>query len=82
MINYVNPEVAVSSIQSHQRVFFMAAQLHPMQYEVTESGLVNLYGKNLRQCACELMGIAHPDYREILEKAILERFGSFVYPFR
>lgn len=53
-----------------------------MQYVVTEHGVVNLYGKNLRQRAYELMKIAHPDHREMLEKAIVERFGSFVYPFR
>ncbi|MDR7130665.1 acyl-CoA hydrolase [Algoriphagus sp. 4150] len=53
-----------------------------MQYVVTEYGMVNLYGKNLRQRAYELMRIAHPDHRETLEKAIVERFGSFIYPFR
>lgn len=53
-----------------------------IQYVVTEYGMVNLYGKNLRQRAYELMRIAHPDHRETLEKAIVERFGSFVYPFR
>ncbi|UZD23660.1 acetyl-CoA hydrolase/transferase family protein [Algoriphagus halophytocola] len=53
-----------------------------MQYVVTEYGVVNLYGKNLRQRAYELMKIAHPDHRENLEKAIVERFGSLVYPFR
>jgi acyl-CoA hydrolase len=53
-----------------------------MQYVVTEYGMVNLYGKNLRQRAYELMRIAHPDHRETLEKAIIARFGSFIYPFR
>lgn len=53
-----------------------------MQYVVTEYGIVNLYGKNLRQRAYELMRIAHPDHRETLEKAIIARFGSFIYPFR
>ena len=53
-----------------------------MQYVVTEHGMVNLYGKNLRQRAYELMRIAHPDHRENLERAIVERFGSYIYPFR
>lgn len=52
-----------------------------MQYVVTEYGVANLYGKNLRQRAYELMRISHPDHQEMLEKAIIERFGSFVYSF-
>ncbi len=53
-----------------------------VQYVVTEYGIANLYGKNLRQRAYELLGIAHPAHQEMLEKAIVERFGSFTYPFR
>jgi acyl-CoA hydrolase len=53
-----------------------------MQYVVTEYGIVNLYGKNLRQRAYELMKIAHPDHQEELERAIVKRFGSYIYPFR
>ncbi|MFD2033544.1 acetyl-CoA hydrolase/transferase family protein [Belliella marina] len=53
-----------------------------MHYVVTEFGVAYLYGKNLRQRAYELMNIAHPDHRESLERAIVERFGSFVYPTR
>lgn len=53
-----------------------------MHYVVTEYGIAYLYGKNLRQRAYELLNIAHPDHRETIEKAIIERFGSFVYPFR
>ncbi|MCH7414714.1 4-hydroxybutyrate CoA-transferase [Belliella sp. R4-6] len=53
-----------------------------MHYVVTEFGVAYLYGKNLRQRAYELMNIAHPDHRESLERAIIERFGSFVYPTR
>lgn len=53
-----------------------------MQYVVTEYGIANLYGKNLRQRAYELMRISHPDHHEALEKSIIERFGSYVYPFR
>lgn len=53
-----------------------------MQYVVTEFGVINLYGKNLRQRAYELMKIAHPEHQEDLERAIVERFGSYIYPFR
>jgi len=41
---------------------------------VTEYGIVNLFGQNLKQRARLLMSIAHPDHREMLEKAYHERF--------
>jgi len=45
-----------------------------VHYVVTEYGVANLYGKNLCQRAKALTGIAHPDHREELEKAVAERF--------
>jgi acyl-CoA hydrolase len=45
-----------------------------VHYIVTEFGVANLYGKNLRQRASELIKIAHPDHREALERAAHERF--------
>lgn len=45
-----------------------------VHYIVTEFGVANLYGKNLRQRASELIKIAHPDHRDALEKAAYERF--------
>jgi acyl-CoA hydrolase len=45
-----------------------------VHYIVTEFGVANLYGKNLRQRASELIRIAHPDHRESLEKSAHERF--------
>lgn len=45
-----------------------------VHYVVTEFGTANLYGKNLRQRATELIRIAHPDHREALERAAYERF--------
>lgn len=47
-----------------------------VHYVVTENGIAYLYGKSLRQRAIELMKIAHPDHREMLDKAIFERFGK------
>jgi acyl-CoA hydrolase len=44
------------------------------QYVVTEYGVANLYGRSLRQRAKALIGIAHPDHRETLEREALERF--------
>ena len=43
-----------------------------VQYVVTEFGVANLYGKNLRQRAKALIDIAHPNHRERLEQEALE----------
>lgn len=45
-----------------------------VHYIVTEYGVANLYGKSLRERAKELIGIAHPDLRESLDKAAHQRF--------
>lgn len=45
-----------------------------VHYVVTEHGVARLYGKNLRQRARALIGIAHPAHREALERAAFERF--------
>lgn len=48
-------------------------------YIVTEYGVANLYGKNMRQRAKALIEIAHPNHREVLEKAAFERFKSYQF---
>ena len=45
-----------------------------VQWVVTEYGIVNLYGKSLKQRGRALIDIAHPDHREALEKAFEERY--------
>lgn len=45
-----------------------------MHWVVTEYGITDLFGKNLKQRAKALIEIAHPDHREILEKAYHQRF--------
>lgn len=47
-----------------------------VHYVVTEFGIAYLFGKNLRQRAQALINIAHPDDREMLERAYHERFHS------
>jgi acyl-CoA hydrolase len=47
-----------------------------VHYVVTEYGVANLFGKNLRQRALALINIAHPDDREQLERGFHERFGA------
>ena len=46
-----------------------------VHYVITEYGKACLFGKNLEQRARELIRIAHPDHRDMLEKAAFERFG-------
>ena len=48
-----------------------------VHYVVTEYGVVDLFGKTLRERAAALIGIAHPDDREALERARvgLQRHG-------
>jgi 4-hydroxybutyrate CoA-transferase len=49
-----------------------------VHYVVTEYGIANLYGKNLRQRARALINIAHPDHRETLEREAMERFNVLI----
>ena len=39
-----------------------------VHYVVTEYGIANLFGKNLRERAEALIAIAHPEFREELER--------------
>jgi acyl-CoA hydrolase len=48
-----------------------------IHYVVTEYGTAYLFGKNLRQRAKELINIAHPDDREMLDREAFERFKRF-----
>ena len=45
-----------------------------VHWVVTEHGMVNLFGKNLKQRAQALISIAHPDHKEMLDRAYFERF--------
>jgi acetyl-CoA hydrolase len=44
-----------------------------IHYVVTEYGIANLWGRSLRDRARSLIDIAHPDFREELERAAVER---------
>ncbi|OOQ56697.1 acetyl-CoA hydrolase/transferase family protein [Mucilaginibacter pedocola] len=52
-----------------------------VHWVVTEYGIVNLFGKNLKQRAQALIRLAHPDHREALERAYYERFGNLKHSF-
>ena len=47
-----------------------------MHWLVTEFGAVNLYGKTLQERARLIISVAHPDDREMLDRAAFERYGS------
>ena len=47
-----------------------------VQWIVTEYGIINLFGKSLKQRAQELIKLAHPDHREWLQAAYHKRFFS------
>jgi acyl-CoA hydrolase len=46
-----------------------------VQYVVTEYGIVNLYGKNLRQRIEAMASIAHPDFREEISRRGHDLYG-------
>ena len=49
-----------------------------VHWVVTEYGIINLFGKSLKQRAKALINIAHPDHRECLERSFHERFVCMV----
>lgn len=65
IVPYLKQGAAVTTTRAH------------VHYIVTEYGIAYLFGKNIRQRAKALIGIAHPDDREALEKACYERFKIF-----
>lgn len=48
-----------------------------VQYVVTEYGIVNLHGKNMRQRAEALASIAHPDFREDICREAHDLYGGY-----
>ena len=49
-----------------------------MHWVVTEYGLVDLFGKSLKQRARALIEVAHPDHRAMLEEAYYKRFANTI----
>jgi 4-hydroxybutyrate CoA-transferase len=72
------PFICLPSTAKHGKVSRIVNQLKPgagvvtsrgdVHWVVSEYGAVNLHGKNLRQRAELLISIAHPDFRESLER--------------
>ncbi|KAK5975477.1 4-hydroxybutyrate coenzyme A transferase [Trichostrongylus colubriformis] len=61
IVPYINEGAGVVTTRSH------------VHYVVTEYGIAQLWGKNMRQRAYELIKIAHPSQRQALEKAAFDR---------
>ncbi|MFL5273226.1 MAG: acetyl-CoA hydrolase/transferase family protein [Anaeromyxobacteraceae bacterium] len=64
----------VSRLNSGAGVVTTRAHVH---YVVTEHGIADLFGKNLRQRAAALIAIAHPRHRDDLAAEARRRFGSW-----
>jgi len=61
IVPFVNPESAITDSRND------------VMYIATEYGVVNLWGKTVEQRAKALISIAHPDFREKLEKEFFSR---------
>jgi 4-hydroxybutyrate CoA-transferase len=60
IVNQLKPGAGVVTTRAH------------VHYVVTEYGIANLYGQNIRNRAKALINIAHPNHREKLEKEFYE----------
>lgn len=77
------PIIALAATAQGEKFSRIVPQLKPgagvvttrgdVHYVVTEFGVAQLYGKTLRQRARLLIDIAHPQFRESLERAAKER---------
>jgi acyl-CoA hydrolase len=65
IVSWLKPGAAVVTTRAH------------VHYVVTEHGVAELFGKNLRQRATALIAIAHPRDREALAAEARRRFGSW-----
>jgi 4-hydroxybutyrate CoA-transferase len=64
----------VSQLKPGAGVVTTRAHVH---FVVTEHGIADLFGKNLRQRAQALIAVAHPSHRDTLAAEARRRFGSW-----
>jgi acyl-CoA hydrolase len=64
----------VSMLKPAAGVVTTRAHVH---FVVTEQGIADLFGKNLRQRAAALIAIAHPSHRDALAAEARRRFGTW-----
>ena len=65
IVSYLKPGAGVVTTRAH------------VHYVVTEHGIADLWGKNLRQRAAALIAIAHPSHRDALTIEARRRFGTW-----
>jgi 4-hydroxybutyrate CoA-transferase len=65
IVSYLRPGAGVVTTRAH------------VHYVVTEHGIADLFGKNLRQRAAALVAIADPRHRDGLAAEARRRFGSW-----
>jgi 4-hydroxybutyrate CoA-transferase len=65
IVSYLKPGAGVVTTRAH------------VHFVVTEHGIADLWGKNLRQRAAALIAIAHPSHRDALAAEARKRFGSW-----
>jgi len=65
IVSYLKPGAGVVTTRAH------------VHYVVTEHGIADLWGKNLRQRAAALIAIAHPSHRDALTAEARRRFGTW-----
>jgi acyl-CoA hydrolase len=64
----------VSNLKPGAGVVTTRAHIH---FVVTEFGIADLFGKNLRQRAAALIAVAHPKHRDALAADARKRFGTW-----
>ncbi|HSN93139.1 MAG TPA: acetyl-CoA hydrolase/transferase C-terminal domain-containing protein [Anaeromyxobacteraceae bacterium] len=65
IVPYLKPGAGVVTTRAH------------VHFVVTEYGIADLFGKNLRQRAAALIAIAHPSHRDALAADARRRFGTW-----
>lgn len=65
IVSYLKPGAGVVTTRAH------------VHYVVTEHGIADLFGKNLRQRAAALIAVADPRHRDALTADARRRFGSW-----
>jgi acyl-CoA hydrolase len=65
IVSYLKPGAGVVTTRAH------------VHYVVTEHGIADLFGKNLRQRAAALVAVADPRHREALSAEAHRKFGSW-----
>ncbi|WP_242394333.1 acetyl-CoA hydrolase/transferase family protein [Anaeromyxobacter oryzisoli] len=65
IVSFLKPGAGVVTTRAH------------VHFVVTEYGIADLFGKNLRQRAAALIAVAHPAHRDALAAEARRRFGSW-----